>query len=75
MANASKRHVGVGSQGKHSGSGALTDLVPEAIGENAILSNRDKSLHSGERGYDGKASQADQMVDNALNQHPTGPER
>ena len=67
MANASKKHIGVGSQGKGDGSGALAPERDDLIGENMILSNHDKAQHSQERGLDSKAVQADQGQDNPGN--------
>lgn len=64
MANASRKHMGVGSQGKGDGSGALAPERDDLIGENVILSNHDKAQHSQERGLDSKAIQADQQQDN-----------
>lgn len=40
MANASKKHMGPGAQGKGDGSGANTELQRDLVGENDILSNR-----------------------------------
>jgi hypothetical protein len=66
MANADKKHIGAGSQGKGDGSGGM---APEAdIPENAVLANRDKQ-QSGGRGRDGKGIQAEQLHDSELNQH------
>jgi hypothetical protein len=67
MANASKKHIGRGSQGKKSGAGAMTDIPKEKLEENMILSNRDKSAHSGERGLDGKSTQSEQFQDQVAN--------
>lgn len=50
MANASKNHMGAASQGKRDGSGAMTDLPEGILPDNMVLSNRDKSRHSDERG-------------------------
>jgi len=66
MGNADKKHVGAGAQGKGDGSGAMAPDIP--IRENAVLSNRDKQGR-GERGRDGKWTQAEQMHDTELNQH------
>ena len=52
MANASKKHMGSGTQGKGDGTGALTELPEGILEENMDLSNRDKSQHSDERGLD-----------------------
>ncbi|MEN2989728.1 hypothetical protein P7L78_01295 (plasmid) [Tistrella bauzanensis] len=70
MANASKKHIGTGAQGKGSGAGAMTDLPPEGIEEGKVLSNRDKSRHTDARGRDGKAIQSDQYQDNEHDQRP-----
>jgi hypothetical protein len=64
MANASKKHMGAGAQGKSAGNGALTEVPKEEIPENAILSNRDKKqLSTGERGQDSKTVQTEQLQD------------
>ena len=67
MANASKTHMGPATQGKGSGTGAMTDLLDGVLEENMVLSNRDKSRHSGERGLDSKAVQTEQFQDHAAN--------
>lgn len=67
MANASKKHMGPGVQGKGDGTGALTDVPKELIPENGVLSNRDKTRHTQERGLDGKQVQNDQMQDHPGN--------
>jgi|SRR3954447_5282066 len=63
MASASKKKIGVGSQGKLDGSGAMTVLAEGILPENMVLSNRDKSLHSGERGLDSRQVQTEQFHD------------
>jgi hypothetical protein len=70
MANASKKHMGKGEQGKGSGSGAMTSesVADPLLGENQVLSNRDKAQHSDERGLDSRAIQNEQRQDNATNQ-------
>ena len=70
MANASRKHFGPGAHGKSSGTGATTDIDKEKIGENMVLSNRDKSRHSDERGLDGKEIQTEQFQDHADNRYP-----
>ena len=70
MAHASRKHFGPGSRGKGDGTGAMTDLNPEDIPENIVLSNRDKAQHSDERGLDSKAVLTDQLVDHAANRTP-----
>jgi len=67
MANASKKHMGPGAQGKGDGTGANTDIPKDMIEENMILSNRDKSRHSDERGLDSKQVQTEQFQDHAGN--------
>lgn len=70
MAKASKKGMGVGTQGKGDGSGALTEISKDEIGENAVLSNRDKSRHSGDRGLDSKTVQTEQLQDHPMNRIP-----
>jgi hypothetical protein len=69
MANASKTHFGAGSQGKGTGTGAMTDdsIVEGRLEENQVLSNRDKSQHTSGRGMDGKGIQTEQMQDHSAN--------
>ena len=67
MAHASKKKIGPGTQGKGSGVGALTDVPKEKIGENQVLSNRDKKQHSADRGQDSQEIQNEQLQDNAAN--------
>lgn len=77
MANASKKHIGKGEQSKGSGSGAMTSesVADPLLGENQVLSNRDKAQHSDERGLDSRAIQNEQRQDNARNQQiPSGME-
>jgi hypothetical protein len=66
----SKKHTGVGSHGKGAGVGAMTDIEPERVPDNMILSNRDKAQHTKERGRDGKQIETDQMQDHAANRYP-----
>jgi hypothetical protein len=66
MAHASKKHVGPGAKGKGHGTGAMAEAAP--VPENKVLSNRDKSQHSSDRGQDGKWIQTEQMHDHELNQ-------
>ena len=67
MTQSGRKHFGPGTQGKGAGTGALTDLPKDKIGENMILSNRDKSQHSDQRGNDSKYIQSEQMQDHAAN--------
>jgi hypothetical protein len=55
------------NQAKGAGSGGMTDLQGELIGENAVLSNRDKAEESGDRGQDGKWVKTEQLEDHAAN--------
>jgi hypothetical protein len=66
VANASK-HMGPGAQGKRSGTGAMTELPEGMLEENMVLSNRDKSRHSDERGLDSATVQTEQYRDHARN--------
>ncbi|WP_018697649.1 hypothetical protein [Amorphus coralli] len=70
MANASKKSMGPGAQGKNDGSGAMTDLPKDMVEEDAILSNRDKAQHSDQRGLDSKYTQSLQRHDHEDNQLP-----
>ena len=54
-------------QAKGAGSGGMTDLQDELIGENMALSNRDKAEQSGDRGQDGKWVQTEQLKDHTAN--------
>jgi hypothetical protein len=67
MAKADRHHMGPGSQGKGSGTGAMTELPEGILEENMVLSNRDKSRHSDQRGLDGKHVQTEQYQDHAGN--------
>jgi len=66
----SKKHHGLGTQGKGDGSGAMTEVPLEKIGENMVLSNRDKAQHPDSRGMDGKAILTEQFQDHAANRLP-----
>jgi hypothetical protein len=61
MANSGKKHIG------GSGTGASTEVAGGGIGENDVLSNRDKAQHSKERGLDSKRVQTDQLRDTTAN--------
>ena len=58
--------MGPGAKGKGAGTGAMTDLQDDLIGDN-VLSNRDKTEHSRDRGKDGKWVQTEQLHDHAAN--------
>ena len=63
----SKTHFRSGMHGKSDGTGALADVSKDKIGDNMVLSNRDKAQHSDIRGMDGKAIQTDQYQDHSAN--------
>jgi len=67
MANAGKHGMHPGAQGKGSGSGAMTELPEGVLGENEVLSNRDKAQHDDERGLDSTGVQTDQYQDHSAN--------
>jgi hypothetical protein len=67
MANAGKHGMHPGAQGKGTGSGAMTNLPEGVLGENEVLSNRDKAQHDDERGLDSKAVQTEQYQDHSAN--------
>jgi hypothetical protein len=70
ISNADKKHFGKGTHGKRDGSGAMTDIPKDMIGENMVLSNRDKAQHSRQRGLDGKAIKTEQYQDHAAGRLP-----
>jgi len=67
MPNGSKTHIGSGAHGKSARTGALTDIPKDKVGDNMILSNRDKAQHSDIRGMDGKFIQTEQYQDHSAN--------
>ena len=67
MPNGGKTHIGSGARGKGAGTGALTDIPKDKVGDNMILSNRDKAQHSDIRGMDGKFIQTEQYQDHSAN--------
>jgi hypothetical protein len=60
--------MGPGAQGKRSGTGALTELPEGMLEENMVLSNRDKSRHTDQRGLDSATVQTEQYHDHVGNQ-------
>ncbi|MCM5557518.1 hypothetical protein [Pleomorphomonas sp. JP5] len=64
------KHFGKGTQGKGDGTGAMTELDKDLVGDNDILSNRDKQLHPKARGQDGNAIKTDLEQDHAANRLP-----
>jgi hypothetical protein len=67
MAKASKKHIGVGTQGKGDGSGAGADISKDKLPDNMVLSNRDKASHPHDRGLDSKDVQTEQLQDHSGN--------
>ncbi len=68
MANASKKHVRDGRAGQRDPvRGGMTEIDKDKIGENMVLSNRDKAGHSPERGLDSKAIENEQYQDQNSN--------
>lgn len=65
MAKGDSKHFGKGTNGKGTGSGAMTNVEEGILGDNQVLSNRDKKQHSKERGQDGNAIKTDQRQDHA----------
>ncbi len=61
------KHLGPGAKGKGTGTGGMTDVQSDLIGDNTVLSNRDKTEHSRDRGQDSKCTQNEQLVDHAAN--------
>ncbi len=45
----------------------MTDVQNDLIGDNMVLSNRDKTEHSRDRGQDSKWTQSEQLKDHASN--------
>lgn len=70
----SKTHFRSGMRGKSDGTGAFTEVPKDKVGDNMILSNRDKAQHSGIRGMDGKFIQTEQYQDHAANRLDEEPE-
>ncbi|MGJ4943484.1 hypothetical protein ACQR1W_23100 [Bradyrhizobium sp. HKCCYLS1011] len=54
-------------KGKGDGSGGMTNLQDDLVGENMVLSNRDKAASSRERGEDGRWVQTEQLQDHVDN--------
>lgn len=67
MAKADRHSMGPGAQGKGTGTGAMTDLPEGILEENMVLSTRDKSRHTDQRGLDSKTVQTEQYQDHAAN--------
>jgi hypothetical protein len=58
---------GTRMKGKGDGSGAMTDLQDGMLGENEVLSNRDKAETSRQRGQDSRWVQTEQLEDHVAN--------
>lgn len=67
MAHASRKKFGKGARGKGDGGGAMSTTPREMVGENMILSNRDKEQASKERGADSRFIMSEQRQDHAHN--------
>jgi hypothetical protein len=65
MPKEGKKGVGPTTRAKGTGQGAMTDVPDGVLGENDVLSNRDKASHSEARGQDGKRIQSDQYQSHA----------
>jgi hypothetical protein len=75
MTKEGKKGVGSSARSKGSGSGAMTDIPDGLLGENDVLSNRDKASHSDARGQDSKRIQSDQYQDHVHNKQHDDPSR
>jgi len=62
-----KPDAGSPIKSKGDGSGAMTDLQDDVLGENRVLSNRDKAQNSRERGQDSRWIQTEQREDHVAN--------
>lgn len=73
MAHANRKTFGPGQQdqGKGDGSGAMGPLDVEDLPDTEILSNRDTSRHSDQRGLDGRHVQTERQHDH-VDDHPPG---
>ncbi|WP_435167922.1 hypothetical protein [Falsirhodobacter sp. 1013] len=70
MAHADHKKFGGHVQGKGDGTGAMSEVEPEDIEQNQILSNRDKSQDTRDRGQDGRNNQTEQIEDHVGNRIP-----
>jgi hypothetical protein len=70
MSKSTARRQGATSKGKGAGVGSLTNLRRRLVGENQVLSNRDKSRHSRTRGQDSKWVETEQLQDHQDNRDP-----
>lgn len=67
--NKAGKHFGGSARdkGKGDGSGGMTELRDDMLGENEVLSNRDKAEHSRARGQDSKWVETEQRQDHTAN--------
>ena len=65
MTKEGKKGVGPTARSKGAGTGAMTDLPDGVLGENEVLTNRDKVSRPEARGQDGKRIQSDQYQSHA----------
>jgi hypothetical protein len=70
MPKEGNKGVGSSVRTKGSGSGGNTNLQRDLVGDNEVLSNRDKSSKSGARGQDGKRVQSDQYQSHDHDKQP-----
>ncbi len=70
MANADHKKFGGHVQGKGDGTGAMSEIEPEELEANQVLSNRDKSQDTKDRGQDGRNNQTEQVEDHVANRMP-----
>jgi hypothetical protein len=56
-----------GSQGKKTGAGGMSNINTDQVGDNAVLSNRDKAQRTDGRGQDSKWIESEQLRDHAGN--------
>jgi hypothetical protein len=68
MANANHKKLGEGIHHKGAGTGAMTEVPGNKIGDNEVLSNRDKSRRPDSQGLDGREIQNEQLQDQVHNQ-------
>jgi len=72
MANASSKKFGAGQQdqGKGDGSGGMSPVDTDTVLPTEVLSNRDTSRHSEQRGLDSRHVQTEQRQDHVDNHAP-----
>ena len=72
MANASSKKFGAGQQdqGKGDGTGGMAAADVDSLPDNEILSNRDTSRHSDQRGLDSRHVQSEQGHDSVASHAP-----